>query len=166
MKKTFLLKNVFSSLALLTCVSTAVHAESLIVEQFKENSQQTETTSYDLGDKPILTFSGTNLVVKTDRASAEFELSKVVKYYFAESVPTSAKEISETPMSYVYLTEEAIHLRKFEPQLPVYLYSVSGQLILTKQTSNEGDLDLTLSNLAKDVYIIKINNNTIKFINK
>ena len=43
---------------------------------------------------------------------------------------------------------------------------MSGQLILTKQTSNEGDLDLTLSNLAKDVYIIKINNNTIKFINK
>lgn len=166
MKKTFLLKNVFSSLVLLTCMSTAVHAESLIVEQFKENSQQTEKTSYDLGDKPILTFSGANLVVKTDKASAEFELSKVVKYYFAESVPTSAKEGAETQMSYVYLTEDAIHLRKFEPQLPVYLYTVSGQFILTDQTSSEGALDITLSNLAKDVYIIKINHNTIKFINK
>ena len=69
MKKTFLLKNVFSSLALLTCVSTAVHAESLIVEQFKENSQQTETTSYDLGDKPILTFSGTRKKLYTSGSS-------------------------------------------------------------------------------------------------
>ena len=87
MKKVFFFRRVFSSLTLLA-LTMAANAEVLIVEQNKENSQETEKTCYDLGDKPVLTYSEANLVVKTNIASAEFPLGKVAKYYFAESDPT------------------------------------------------------------------------------
>ena len=133
MKKVFFFRRAFSSLTLLA-LTMAANAEVLIVEQNKENSQETEKTCYDLGDKPVLTYSGANLVVKTNIASAEFPLGKVAKYYFAESDPTGVVT-TQGKMGYLFVTEEGVRMTGFEPSLQVKLYTVSGQFLQEYRTS-------------------------------
>lgn len=163
MKKIFFKRNVISSLALLASIATA-NAEVLIVEQAKDGlPTATQKSSYDLGDKPVITFDGSNLVVKTDQASAEFPLATVVKYYFAESDPTGNHDATEQ-MDLVYATQEGVQLRYCQPAMPVALYSVSGQLIKEYKTSDEGALEINLSSQSKGIYLIKMNNTTIKVI--
>lgn len=161
MKKIFLWKSVLSSLALLATIASA-NAEVLIVEHAKE-ATHAEKVSYDLGDKPVITFSGNNLLVKTDKASAEFPLATVVKYYFAESDPTGLSDATEK-LPFIFTTEEGIQMVNCQPNMPVALFSVSGQLIKRYQTDSEGSLEINLSNQSKGVYLIKLSNTTIKVI--
>ena len=165
MKKVFFFKRAFSSLTLLA-LALAANAEVLIVEQNKENSQKTEKTSYDLGDKPVLTYSGDNLVVKTNNASAEFPLGTVVRYYFAESDPTGVPTTQEEGMGYLFVTEEGIRMSGFEPTLPVSLYTVNGQLIQEYKTTEDGSLEISLNGQPQGIYLIKLNTTTIKVIKK
>ncbi len=161
MKNKNLWRKWVSSLAFLSLVSAA-NAEALIVEQ-RNGEQQTTKTSYELGDKPVLTFNENRLVVKTNVASAEFEIANVVKYYFAESDLTG-QENSDAEMGYVYVTEEGVKIEKFAPFVSVSLFGVTGQLIKTYQTSADGSLEITLSDKAKGIYLVKTNNTTIKVI--
>ncbi|MBR3518864.1 MAG: T9SS type A sorting domain-containing protein [Paludibacteraceae bacterium] len=164
MKKVFFFKRAFSSLTLLA-LALAANAEVLIVEQNKENSQKTEKTSYDLGDKPVLTYSGDNLVVKTNNASAEFPLGTVVRYYFSETDPTGVAA-AQGEMGYLFVTEEGIRMSGFEPSLPVSLYTVNGQLIQEYKTTEEGSLEISLNGQPQGIYLIKLNTTTIKVIKK
>lgn len=164
MKKVFFFRRAFSSLTLLA-LTMAANAEVLIVEQNKENSQETEKTCYDLGDKPVLTYSGANLVVKTNIASAEFPLGKVAKYYFAESDPTGVVT-SQGKMGYLFVTEEGVRMTGFEPSLQVKLYTVSGQFLQEYRTSEEGSLEISLNGQPQGVYLIQLNTTTIKVIKK
>lgn len=163
MKQIFLRKSVIASLALFACITTA-NADVVIVEQAKDGlPTATQKSSYDLGDKPVITFDGSNLVVKTDQASAEFPLATVVKYYFAESDPTGTNTETEQ-MALVFATEDGVQLLNCQPDMTVALFSVSGQLIKEYRTSNEGSLEINLSSQSKGIYLIKLNNTTIKVI--
>lgn len=164
MKKVFFFRRAFSSLTLLA-LTMAANAEVLIVEQNKENSQETEKTCYDLGDKPVLTYSEANLVVKTNIASAEFPLGKVAKYYFAESDPTGIVT-TQGKMGYLFVTEEGVRMTGFEPSLQVKLYTVSGQFLQEYRTSEEGSLEISLKGQPQGVYLIQLNTTTIKVIKK
>lgn len=164
MKKVFFFKRAFSSLTLLALALTS-NAEMLIVEQNKEGSQETEKVSYDLGDKPVLTYSGTNLVVKTNNASAEFPLGKVARYYFTESDPTGVAA-TQGEMGHLFVTEEGVRMLGFEPFLQVKLYTVSGQLIREYKTSEEGSLEISLNGQPQGVYLIQLSTTTIKVIKK
>ena len=164
MKKEFFFRRAFSSLTLLALAITA-NAEVLIVEQNQEGSQETKKVSYDLGDKPVLTYSGTNLIVKTNTASAEFRLGKVARYYFAESDPTGVVT-TQGKMGYLFVTEEGVRMLGFEPSLQVKLYTVSGQFIQEYRTSEEGSLEISLNGQPQGVYLIQLNTTTIKVIKK
>ena len=69
----------------------SANAENLIIEESSGN-----TTSYDLGSKPVITYSGDLLVVKTDLANAEFALAQVAKYYFRAEPTKTIEPLSET----------------------------------------------------------------------
>lgn len=164
MKKEFFFRRAFSSLTLLA-LAIAANAEVLIVEQNKEGSQETEKTYYNLGDKPVLTYSGANLVVKTNIASAEFPLGKVARYYFSETDPTGVAT-AQDGMGYLFVTEEGVRMSGFEPFLPVSLYTVNGQLIQEYKTSEEGSLEISLNGQPQGIYLIKLSTTTIKVIKK
>ncbi|MBO4531027.1 MAG: T9SS type A sorting domain-containing protein [Paludibacteraceae bacterium] len=164
MKNVFFLKRVFS-LLLLLALALAANAQVLIVEQKQEGSQETKKVSYDLGDNPVLTYSGTNLVVKTNIASAEFPLGKVAKYYFAESDPTGVVT-TQGKMGYLFVTEEGVRMVGFEPSIQVKLYTISGQFIQEYKTSEEGSLEINLNGHPQGVYLIQLNTTTIKVIKK
>lgn len=165
MKKVFFLRRAFSSLSLLA-LALAANAEVLIVEHNKENSQLTEKISYDLGDKPILTFSGENLFVKTNIASAEFPIGSVVRYYFAESDPSGLAKAQSEGMGYLYVTEEGVRLVGFEPSVSVSLFAANGQLLQEHKTSAEGSLEISLGGQPQGVYLVKFKTTTIKVIKK
>lgn len=162
MKTNFSRKSTLSSLALLASITTA-SAEVLIVEQVPQGAVASEKSSYDLGDKPVIAFRDGNLLVESTKASAQFPLASVVKYYFAESSPTQVNDETEV-MPFIFTTEEGVQMINARPEMPVALFGVNGQLIKEYKTSAEGSLEINLSNQPQGVYLIKLSNTTIKVI--
>ncbi len=162
MKTNFFRKSMLSSLALLASVTTA-SAEVLIVEQALQGAVAVEKSSYDLGDNPVIAFRDGNMLVESIKASAQFPLATVVKYYFAESSPTQVSDETEV-MPFIFTTDEGIQMINARPEMPVALFNVNGQLIKEYKTSAEGSLEINLSSQPQGVYLIKLSNTTIKVI--
>ncbi len=138
----------------------SVNAENLIIEESSGN-----TTSYDLGSKPVITYSGDFLVVKTDLANAEFALAQVAKYYFRAEPTKNIEPLSETN-AYISVTEENFTMKNCQPGSPVNIFTIDGKGVGNYQVASDGSLEISLSNLPQGIYIIKTNSANIKFIRK
>ncbi|MCQ2218685.1 MAG: T9SS type A sorting domain-containing protein [Paludibacteraceae bacterium] len=157
----FSFKRKFATSLMFLAMLASANAESLIIEDTSG-----KTTSYDLGSKPVITYSGDNLVLKTDLANAEFALPQVAKYYFKADATSNDDVLLNPTNTYVVVTEESFTLRNGIAGSPVFVLSIDGKVLSNHVVATDGTLDISLSNLPQGIYIIKTKSANIKFIRK
>ncbi|MBO4333700.1 MAG: hypothetical protein J5875_11125 [Paludibacteraceae bacterium] len=153
-------KSIFLTIVPLLFSLQQAMAEVLVVE-----NKQGEKQYYELGDSPVITYSGTKLQVNTDKASAEFNIPEVEKYYFLKE-QTASKLIEDGDKAVVWTTGEKLSIRNGGVNQTVQVFNAQGKLTSTHKTDSQGALDLDLGQSGKGVVLIKISSTTVKLIIK
>lgn len=152
-------RKVAVSLVLFSMMASA-SAEQLVIED-----DSGKTTFYDLGSKPVITYEGGNLSVKTNFANAEFALAQVAKYYFL-SDPTGTGDVADRTETFVRVSDELFQMRNGTPGTTASLLSIDGKRVGDYTVAPDGVLEIQLSGLPQGVYIIKTYSANFKFIRK
>ncbi|MBP5481877.1 MAG: T9SS type A sorting domain-containing protein [Paludibacteraceae bacterium] len=140
----------------------SVFAEpSFVTIEFKDLTKK----SFLLADAPVFQFKNDSLVVNGD-ASTAYQFEKVAKYYFADAgegsnIPT----VATNEVRVTYLDNQHIQVEGLAANSQVGLFSVLGQVIEQK-SAKEGKAVLFTLPAAKGVYILKVNEQSIKIIKK
>ena len=151
-------KSIFLTIVPLLFSLQQATAEVLVVED-----KQGEKQYYELGDAPVITYSGAKLLVNTDKASAEFNIPEVEKYYFLKEL-TASKLIEDGDKAVVWTTGEKLSIRNGGVNQTVQVFNAQGKLTSTHKTDSQGALDLDLGQSGKGVVLIKISSTTVKLI--
>lgn len=126
------------------------------------------TYSYVLEDSPKLQYRNDSLFVEGS-VSLSYSFSDVSKYYFAK-IPmpccnVGVPEVEANEVRVTYLDNQNVLIEGLDESAQVELFSVLGELIKQTNSSENGVVQLTLPDV-KGVYIVKVNDQSIKLIKK
>lgn len=119
---------------------------------------------YELSDEPRTTFEHGMLVISSNRIRSEYHLSEVLRYTF-EGEFTGV----DAPIS------DGTGFRQRGDELDIFglaegteaeLYSTNGVLLGEQKASGSKSIHFTLANQPAGVYLVKIGEQTLKFMKR
>lgn len=158
-----------SSLLLLTFLivgSFKVHAQDTVPGIIVElaNGQKIE---YRIADKPKMVFDGSKITLTAEGVTVEYTPTELLKVTTGE-VKNTGTDIKEMVVQSgdIKVNEGFVRLNGFAVGESVNVYSVSGILQASYQTSGDGSLIIPISTLPLGISIIKVNNQSVKITRK
>ena len=133
-------------LLLLSALFTGAHAQNTLNVIQKDGT----ITCFAFADKPIATFSGSDVIVSTTKTEVTFPFSSIVKYTFDDGL---------TPTG-IFSTRNAAKV------YPVKIFNSAGAIVKTIETSSEGTAEVQINTLPAGTYIINNGTTTYKIIRK
>ena len=153
-------KKLISVLALLLSVMSA----SATVQYMTVELQGGEKYSFLLTDNPVVTYDGGSLVVNGS-ASTSYAIGGVKNYHFTEGDLTNANNLSADMLRIVSIDESTIEVQNAASNATVTLVSASGTVQSTSTAAANGTARVSLP-APKGVYVLSVNNKSIKIIRK
>lgn len=119
-----------------------------------------------LTDEPKTTFQNGALYLSTIRMSISYPLERVLRYtYEGNYNPVGISQLRSGEVR-MWQTDDAVKFEGLEPGTPVEVYGSDG-VLQNRQTAQSGIATVaSLTGLPAGVYIIKIKDQTIKFLKK
>ncbi len=119
-----------------------------------------ETFSYVLANKPQLTFNATEMLISSDDASASFTRTDIKNFRF-EEVANAIKDVKADGqrMSYLHGVVTVDGTDK------VILYDISGRQILSKRAADGESVTIDLNNQPSGTYIVRSGKQSLKVKN-
>lgn len=155
-------KSVLSLVLLMTVIwLSEAEAQNLVVrtKDGRENARE-------LGSIRKLTFPGNALLLTFNSGPAEtFSLPVVAKLFFSFTTGTANMLLQSTPLSiYPNPAGNRLYIQNI-PEGPstVFIYRIDGVMILQKTITGQHE-PVSISNLTPGIYILKVNNQALKFI--
>lgn len=120
--------------------------------------------AYALAEKPKLTFTESELVVKTDNIEVTYALEKMSRFTYESGSITGITDLrTDTPFS---LINEALVFPALPANSMVSVYSLNGSPVFKKTVRTAGEYAFPLSGLNTGIYLINVNGVTYKIIKK
>ena len=120
---------------------------------------------YDLAESPVTTFSGTQLIIRTFKATASYERSTVLRYTY-ELVNTSISLQPGERRVQMDRESNGVTFRGLPIGTIARVYSVNGMMVDQIKVTDDQPLTVSLQNRPNGVYIIKAGTETIKLMKK
>ena len=147
----------FLSFILFFATATAF-AQSTLVVELRDGSNAT----FQLAEKPRVTFVGEQLNIVSSSASMEINRSDVKNWHF-ESATTSVDDI--TVEAKATLDGNTLIISGISEETTITLYTVSGAVV-KRSTVINSNCTIPLDGLTAGVYFVTYNNTTFKFFKK
>lgn len=122
-----------------------------------------EKVVYELAESPVTTFSGSQLIIRTAKATANYERKNVLRYTY-ESVFSNIELQPGERRVQIDRDGYEITFRGLQPGTVGKVYSVNGMLVDQVKVVDNQPLTLSLKNRPSGVYIIKAGTETIKLM--
>lgn len=119
--------------------------------------------SFGFTDKPVITYSATDLVMATEKTTVQFPLEGLAKFVFTDQ-PTSVPTI-ETAVD-LSVWDNVVSMTGLKAQAKVEVISTDGKVVFTYKASPEGTLSFSIAELPASTYIIKTESLTCKILKK
>lgn len=107
-----------------------------------------------LDEKPIVTFSGDELVLTTHMNKVSYQSSDVLKFTYLYYDPTVINQVG-APQSMFSFNGNALSVKGVEPGSQIAVYSVDGILVSSATASKNGAASIVLPEQSGKVYVIK-----------
>ena len=121
---------------------------------------------YDLVDVPVTTFSGSQLVIRTNKVTIPYERKDVLRYTY-EDVVSDGIELSPSERRVEINREgDEITFRGLQIGSTASIYAVNGTLIEQRKVTDSRPLSISLKNRPDGVYIVKAGTETIKVMKR
>lgn len=145
-------------LLLLISVGVSAQGRKTLVVEMRDGS----SASFQLVEKPTITFTGKLMSVVSASSSLEIKRSDVKQYYF-ETVSTSVEDVVEEAQADV--SGNSVALSGLPANADVTVYSANGVQVLSEKAV-DGTCTISLDNLPNALYIVNYNNSSIKILKK
>ena len=152
-------------LATVCSAALAVNATTTVtVVNRSDNSEVTHSVT----ESGLMYFSGDNLVIKTDAASAEstYALSSVRKVLFAQGTTSHVMQtVAEGTIAlYPNPATDVLYIVNAPENAQADIYTIAGVLVKSQKVgANE---PINISSLSAGIYLVRINNTVLKFSKK
>lgn len=122
--------------------------------------------SFGFDDKPVITYTDTDLVLKTIKTEAQFPLVSLVKFTFTD-LQTVVNVISDDKKSPdLVLDNYMVSITSAKAGITITLIRSDGKLIETYKTDADGCVTFSIADLPQGIYIINSENLTCKILKK
>lgn len=118
---------------------------------------------YRLADNPKMVFDGQTIKLTAEGVAVEYTPSELVKVTTGEvqNIDSSIDELTPQQAK-IKVESDFVRLSGFVAGEAVRVYSTSGSILATFQTSTDGSLIIPITTLPSGISIIKANEQTIK----
>lgn len=145
-------KIALSLLIALSCISAKATEDKSLFVSFNDGSK----IEFALSTLPEVTFGNDKMTVKSTATTASYELWKVSTFTYGTT--TGIKQV-ETNNKFAF---EGDRIIVDGTNNKISTFALDGKAIKISPTTAEGKTIINLNALTHDVYIIKINNKSIK----
>ena len=121
-----------------------------------------ERITYYLNEHPVATYSGSDLVLKTDELTVNYPLAKLHKFTFGSEA--TSVETAPLPDGQMQMQKGMLCLSEFRAGEKVSIYNIGGQNVMNATISSDGTATLFIQSLATGVYVVKAGSVTHKII--
>jgi len=148
----------FRLLAFMLLIALTSFADNakILVKQKSGNE-----TILELATKPVITFSGEDMVITNDFTTISIPLADIDSY-----VVNAGTEGIEQPIIEKNLTEGRITFNNLPAGTTVHVYTMDGRQFKTLAAGKASNAEVNLHSLPKGTYIISASNKRVKVINK
>lgn len=123
----------------------------------KDNAQH----QFALPDKPKISFEGNNLLVSSDKTTATFALSDVIRFTYQDIDASGIQEVYSKDAG-VSFEDGVLVVSQIKANSTVCVYSLDGRLVHQLAAKRAGTYRLNLSSLPFGVYLVKTGSLTYK----
>lgn len=116
---------------------------------------------YSFTEKPVVTYSGSELVISASGLTVQYPLHTLRKMTFVTEVPEGIDDVL-MPDTEFHFSEESADVRGEEPGSPVFVYDVRGALCAEGVIDLQGKAYIPLHQLPSGVYIVKTKSTSFK----
>lgn len=155
MKRIFLL---FSAAMLMS----SVFAQNTLTIHQKDGQQ----FSFGFADKPVITYTDTDLVLKTTKTEVQYPLASLAKFTFTDS-ETAVAPINEGKSdAKLELDNYMVRITGAKAGITVTVIGPDGKTVGNYKTDSEGSVTFSIADLPQGLYIINSENLTCKILKK
>lgn len=144
--------------ALLLGVTIPAMAESHLVVYFTNGS----ATSFVVDDKPHVSFSENEILIRAKDMSTEYPVASVRKFAFADKSGLVSPELIDNEVRFTYTDRDCLGACGLKSNEPITLYRTDGTCALTTKANADGNAEIDLSNLEPGIYIVNTASKTFK----
>ena len=143
----------------------------LAVPVFSQNTltiHQKDGQQFNFGfdDKPVITYTETDLVLKTTNTEVQFPLASLAKFTFidVEDAVISIKDDGKSAQ--LQLDNYVVSITGAKAGITVTVIGSDGKTIATYKTDSDGCVTFSIADLPQGIYIIKSEKLTCKILKK
>lgn len=120
--------------------------------------------SYLLTEKPKISFTTDNLVIKTYSFYAEYPLTGIQKLCYEGVSPMDINSIISDAVSFSIQDGDVVILYNMSPGQQISVYGIDGKMYMKQQSTNTGKTSISLSMLPSGTYVIKTKDISFKMM--
>lgn len=157
-------QRLISLLLLLVTATTVAWAQSDTAQRLVVWLKGGQKVYHDLSDKPETMFSDGNLWLKTDKVTASYPLTDVLRYTF-EGPMTAIETPSVRPGEMHFMQgKDAMVFDGLPEGTTLELYSLDGKKLSTIKAYPGQQTVISLANRPAGTYIVKMGDASFKFV--
>ena len=151
-------KFICSLILLIVTSLLTVSAQNTLTIHQKDGSK----FGYGFSEKPVITYTETDLVLKTAKTVVEYPLSAILKFTFTDSETAVSEIQSETKSPILQLDNYTVYISGAEASQLVSLIDINGKVLSTYKTDANGSISFSITELPEGIYIVKTKSLTCK----
>ena len=124
-----------------------------------------EKFSFGFSEKPVVSFTDNDLIVKTSTNQVTCALTAVAKFTF-DSGETTVGEVKSDAEPAISLDEYAVMITNAKADDKVLLTGADGKLLQSYKVAEDGSVSFSISELPAGTYIISTSKLSIKILKK
>ena len=148
----------------LTCLSITMMADEpkmYLLIWDNDNS----SVAYALDDEPKITFSDTDLIIKTNNVEVNYPLESMNRFTYETSKNTAIRNLQTDEVTF-RIDGKSLLFPSLKANSKISLYSLNGTLVFTRIIQEMGEYSFPLSGLIPGVYLVNINGLTYKVVKR
>lgn len=146
------------TVALLMC---PVFSQNTLTIHQKDGQQ----FSFGFADKPVITYTESDLVLKTAKTELQYPLAQLAKFTFTD-IDDAVIFIKDDKATQLVLDNYAVNITGIKAEATITLIGSDGKTVGTYKADADGGVTFSIADFPVGIYIIKSENLTYKILKK
>lgn len=149
------------AILILSGIGLTAYAQNAVAIHQKDG----KVAMFAFTEKPVVTYSGSNLVLTTTKTTVQYPVYMLKKLVFDVEWTESVSHVEniQMPEEQFYFHNGTLTISGGQPDAPVMLYSIKGTKVGQWRLDSNGRAEISLEMLGRDIYIVKTNRFSFKF---
>lgn len=122
--------------------------------------------SFGFAEKPVITYTDNDLVLKTSKTEVSYPLSTISKFTFSDSETHVSDVVTDIKTPALSFEDYMVNITGAESDVTVSVIGSDGKIICSYKTDTEGCVTFSIAELPEGVYIIKSEKLTCKILKR